>query len=198
MTLSATPGPAVTLATRGDRDRVLATVVAAFVADPAFRYFFPDDATYAEHATVFAGYLFDKRVEHGTVWLVDGGAAVSLWDPPGAAVCDPALDLPADVLARLDDYEGAVHGSIPTEPHWYLGVLATHPDHSGKRWGRLAIGAGLVEADLAGLPAYLETTNPANVELYLRSGFVVATHLPADPPRLGIPSWIMARPARQG
>jgi GNAT superfamily N-acetyltransferase len=186
----------VTRATPADRDRVVDTVVAAFVADPAFRYFFPDDATYAVHAAVFARHLFDKRVGQDTVWLVDGGAAVSLWDPPGAPASDLALALPDDVLGRLADYEAAVHGSMPTEPHWYLGVLATHPDHAGKRWGRLAVAAGLASADRAGLPTYLETTNPENVELYGRTGFVVSTHLAADPPRLGIESWIMVRSPR--
>ena len=33
-------------AARADRAAVVATVVAAFAADPAFRYFFPDDDTY--------------------------------------------------------------------------------------------------------------------------------------------------------
>jgi len=192
-----TPDPSVRRATPADRDRVITTVVAAFVDDPAFRYFFPDDSTYAWHATAFAGYLFDKRVGQGSVWLVEGGASVSLWDSPHAAASAEALDLPPDVLARLEAYEHAVHGSMPTEPHWYLGVLATHPDHAGKRWGRAAIAAGAAEADRDGLPSFLETTNPANVELYGRTGFVVDTQLLADPPRLGIPVWIMRRAPRK-
>jgi hypothetical protein len=40
--------PAVSLATTADHDRVIDTVVAAFVADPVFRYFFPEEETYAE------------------------------------------------------------------------------------------------------------------------------------------------------
>ena len=197
MTIPDASLPSVRRATVADRDRVIRTVVAAFVDDPAFRYFFSDDATYAEHAAAFTGYLFDKRVRHGSVWLVEGGASVSLWDSPGAHDSTAEPDLPPEVLARLDDYEQAVHGSMPTEPHWYLGVLATHPDHAGKRWGRAAIAAGTAEADSDGLPAFLETTNPANVELYGRTGFVVDTQLLADPPRLGIPVWIMRRAPRR-
>lgn len=185
--------PRVTQATVADRDRVLQTIVAAFVTDPAFRYFFPDDDTYPELAAIFAGWLFDKRVAQGTVWLVEGGGSVSLWDPPGAAPTVLRLDLPPEVLARLADYDAAVHDSMPTQPHWYLGVLATHPDHAGQRWGRVAMGVGLAEADRAGLPTFLETSSPANVELYGRTGFEVDTHLPVDPPRLGIPSWVMKR-----
>ena len=54
--------PEVVPATAAHRERWSATVVAAFVADPAFRFFFPDDATYPELAARFAGYLFDKRL----------------------------------------------------------------------------------------------------------------------------------------
>ena len=66
-----------------DRELVVATVVAAFDRDPAFRYFF-DDADFAAQAATFAGYLFDKRVSRNTVWMVGKAFAVSLWDGPDA------------------------------------------------------------------------------------------------------------------
>jgi hypothetical protein len=100
----------VTRATGADRDRVVETVVAAFATDPAFRFFFPDDDTYAEHAGVFAGHLFDKRVDLGTVWIVDGGSAVAMWQPPIAVADAPALDLPDDVLASTSAPAGASPG----------------------------------------------------------------------------------------
>jgi ribosomal protein S18 acetylase RimI-like enzyme len=164
----------ITQATPADRDQVVRTVVAAFVADPAYRYFFPDDETYDRYATTFTEYLFDKRVGLGTVWIAAGGAVAALWDPPQKQ-SQPglALDLPADVMARIDAYDEVVHPLLPTEPHWYLGVLATHPDHAGRRWGRAVMAAGVTAAHAEGLPAYLETTNPSNVDLYERAGWRV-------------------------
>lgn len=165
----------------------MATVVAAFVADPAFRYFFPDDQTYAAEAGAFAAHLFDQRVRQGTVWLIDAGVAdgsaggaVSMWNPPSAASLpdQPLLDVPTATRARIDAYEAAAHTALPTEPHWYLGVLATHPDHAGKRWGRAVMAAGLERAAADALPAYLETTSASNVELYERSGWSVAATVP--------------------
>ena len=158
-------------ATRADRDQVVATVVAAFVADPAYRYFFPDDGTYEVHATTFTEYLFDKRVDLGTVWIAAGGAVAALWDPPDKPNPGGRPDLPDDVLARIDRYDATVHPMLPTDPHWYLGVLATHPDQAGKRWGRRVMAAGVTTAHADGLPAYLETTNPSNVDLYEREGW---------------------------
>ena len=111
------PSATVTVAAPQDRDRVIDTVVAAFAADPAFRFFFPDDPTYAAHAAAFAGWLFDRRVGHGTVWVADGGASVAMWEPPrGGPTSEPTLPLPAAVLGRLQEYEDAVHTRLPAHP----------------------------------------------------------------------------------
>lgn len=176
------------------RERVIDTVVAAFVSDPAFRFFFTDDATFNHEAAAFAGYLFDRRVNRGTVWVVDGGAAVAMWDPPrsddraaenGHGYSGP--DLPAATLERLKRYDAVVGAVLPATPHWYLGILATHPHHTGRGWGRLAMTAGLDHAVEAGLPAYLETTNERNVELYQRAGWRLTGSAAVD----DLPIWVM-------
>ncbi len=182
-----TPRPA----TPADREAVVATVVAAFVHDPAFRYFFPDDETYDAEATAFAGALFDARVGHGTVWMLPGAEAVSLWEPPAAAAIAPVLPpIPVSEGAgrRIEAYEQAVHSAMTEEPHWYLGVLATHPDHAGQRLGRAMITPGVERAADDGVPAILETTNPANVELYQRAGWTVVADIDDGP----LPIWILA------
>jgi len=176
---------------------VLDTFVAAFAADPAVRFFFPDDDSYPGQAAAFAGHLFDRRVARGTVWIVDGGHAVSMWDRPVDADPDPAADarvrgLAGDASDRLAAYEAAVHTALPTTPHWYLGVLATHPDHAGRRWGRAVMSAGLAEAAAAGLPSYLETTNPGNVDLYRRAGWDVVETVTVRALTIWIMSYVQA------
>jgi hypothetical protein len=178
----------VRVASAADRPRVVDTVVAAFRADPAFQWFFRDPATFDRHATVFAGYLFDGRIDAGTVWVADAAAAVSMWDAPGGWRNVP-LDLPRDVQARLDRYGSVVHDLIPRTDHWYLGVLATHPDHAGRRLGRAVMAPGVRRAADEELPAYLETTNPVNVGIYRRSGWTVAAETSVD----DLPVWVMRR-----
>jgi ribosomal protein S18 acetylase RimI-like enzyme len=157
-----------------DREAVVATIVAAFASDPAFRYFFPDDATYPSRASAFAGYLFDKRVGLGTVWIAEAGSVAALWDPPSSrATDDHRLELPTDALHRIERYDCAVHPLLPDGPFWYLGVLATHPERAGQRLGRRLMAAGVTAAHADGLPAVLETMNPSNVELYRREGWEV-------------------------
>jgi ribosomal protein S18 acetylase RimI-like enzyme len=173
--------PTVVPATVGDRRRVLDTVDAAFRGDPAFRFFFPDEASYPSLVDRFVGHLYDKRVATGSAWVVDGGSAVALWDPPaghaarsavgpGAA---SAMALPADVQSRIDLWDSVVHELLPTEPHWYLGVLATHPAFAGRGWGRAVMRVGLDMAVREGVPACLETATQANVDLYRRCGWDV-------------------------
>ena len=184
------------MAVPGDRGRVVDSLVAAFGKDPVLRHLFPDDAGYPGHAAAFFGRLFDRRVHRGTIWTIEHGASVAMWDAPGAdggpAVHDDSLAdrLPADALGRVVAYDAAVHGALPSEPFWYLGVLGTHPDHAGRRWGHALMTTGLRRAAADGLPAVLETSNPGNVEVYRRAGWAVAAVVPAGP----LTVWIMRRP----
>ncbi|GIF71003.1 GNAT family N-acetyltransferase [Asanoa siamensis] len=180
-------------ATAAHRQQVVETVVAAFDQDPAFRYFFRDPVTRDAEAAEFAGHLFDMRVGPGTTWVVEGGLSLAMWDSPAgwSDNPEPKLTVSDDALARLDDYHRAVQGLFPRrpEPFWYLGVLATHPSQAGRRFGRSVMKPGLAAAAAAGLPAYLETTNPANVALYERAGWRVSgsTHLD------DLPIWVLTQ-----
>ena len=150
-------------------------MVAAFVADPVFTHLF--GAHYPEQAAVFAGALFDLRVDLGTIWLVERGASLAMWSPPapgGHTGVLGALDVPARTAERLAEYDHAVESLLPTSEHWYLGVLATHPASAGKGWGRVAMARGLASASKDGLPAYLETASDVNVGIYQRVGWKVA------------------------
>ncbi|WP_250003568.1 N-acetyltransferase [Actinoplanes sp. M2I2] len=180
----------ITVAGPGDRRGILDALVAAFVKDPVLRHLFPDDDTYPRYAEAFFGVCFDKRVHRRTVWTVHSGAATAIWEPPDATHPDDGLDgeLPPDVLRRVRAYDEAVHDALPREPFWYLGVLGTHPDHTGKRWAQAVMHAGLDSAAADGLPAVLETSNPANVGFYRRAGWRVTREL-TDP----LPTWIMQR-----
>jgi GNAT superfamily N-acetyltransferase len=173
------------LATEVDREGVVDTVVAAFANDPAFAYFFGDDP---DARRTFAEYLFDLRANTASVWQIDGGASVAMWDPPsrpdGSGLPD---SLPTAARQRLRGYDKAVHGMFPKSPFWYLGVLATHPLHAGRRLGRAVMQPGLDRARADGVPAYLETATAGNVALYERSGWQVTQQLSVD----GLDVWIL-------
>lgn len=169
-----------------EADAALGTVVAAFRHDPLLRWWFPDDATYAGLAGRFFGVLLQTRVEGGEVWVVDAGgaiAAVSMWVPPGGNLLGPEVvgeryaqvvaALPAPSAQRVAATDEVVDALLPDVPHWYLGVLATHPDHRGAGAGTAVCAPVFDAADRSGTPIVLETANPANVGYYTRRGFAV-------------------------
>jgi ribosomal protein S18 acetylase RimI-like enzyme len=179
-----TETPLITVAGPADRQRIVDCLVAAFPRDPVLRFLFPDD--YPRQAAAFFGYLFDKRVNKGTVWAV-GGIAAAIWEPPSGGD-DPAdgIDLPADAGARMKEYDDAVHAALPDEPFWYLGVLGTRPEAAGRGLGRALMAEGLRRAAEDGLPAFLETSKPENVGFYRRAGWEVAAEF--DEP---LHTWVM-------
>ncbi|HWS31426.1 MAG TPA: GNAT family N-acetyltransferase [Actinoplanes sp.] len=213
----------IAVAEAADRERIVETLVAAFVADPVLRFVFPGDVDYSRQAGIFFGHLFDKRVGRGAVWVADGGMATAIWEPPSvdkAGGPEPetgglkvaAGDLKAegsylkaeaagseagsagsgleglagDARERLRRYDDAVHAAFPERPYWYLGVLGTHPAAAGRRLGRTVMAEGLRRAAADGLPAYLETSRPGNVDLYRGAGWEVVAEV-SDP----LPIWIM-------
>ena len=65
-----------------------------------------------------------------------------------------------------------LHGAVPS-PHWYLNAIGTRPARQGEGLGAALVAAGTSQADGDGLPCYLETANPRNVEFFGRRGFEV-------------------------
>ncbi len=96
------------------------------------------------------------------------------------------------VALRALDETDKVH---PSEPHWYLALLGTDPDHQGKGYGTAAISPVLDICDRDGTPAYLESSKEQNVPFYERHGFEVTSTLDLSKgkgPRL----WLMWREPR--
>jgi GNAT superfamily N-acetyltransferase len=93
-----------------------------------------------------------------------------------------------DSLARIAAYDRAVHEALPPEPHWYLGILACHPERRGAGLGRRVAELGLAEAQRSGHPAALETTSFTNVAIYESAGWSVRSEI-EDPHGLSV--WVM-------
>jgi GNAT superfamily N-acetyltransferase len=142
---------------------------------------------------------------YGTVRTSEDRGAIAIWLPPGGVENTPQQVAELDALARrvlspasaaamhelLDRFEAA---RAPRPPHYYLGILATHPDHRGRGVGQRLLAEDLALWDVEGVPAYLESTNPANDHRYHRLGFVTDGGFTA--PIDGAPISTMWRPVR--
>lgn len=174
------------IAGAGDADAVTTTIALAFRDDPVWGPALgaPDGRT--DHLEQFWRFFVEGAIGHRTVFLQDGpsgeAATVAVWLPPGVDELTSAQEAEVDALMartltpdrfaayqRLWERFDAAHPHA--EPHMYLSLLATHPDHRGQGIGQRLLAENLAEFDAAGLPAYLESTNPANDHRYERAGF---------------------------
>lgn len=187
-----------TVAATGRR-KAVATIALAFAGDPMMRWSFPDPGRYLAVAHDFIDAFGGHAVEHGSADEVADFAAVALWLPPGIAPDGESMgaileeNMPADrmkdggaLVAQMNDFH-------PKEPHWYLPLIGTDPVHQGKGYGSALMAHALRRCDSEGLPAYLESSNAANVPLYERHGFKTIGEIQSgSSPKL----YPMLRPAR--
>jgi GNAT superfamily N-acetyltransferase len=126
--------------------------------------------------------------------MTPGYEAVSVWVPPGCPELNEAdegklgpmlVDLVgerAELLMEVFECFEAAHPR--TRDHYYLSLLGTHTDHRGSGLGMTLLAANLARIDAIGMPAYLESTNPGNLQRYASVGFEVfgTFDLPDDGP----------------
>jgi GNAT superfamily N-acetyltransferase len=111
-----------------------------------------------------------------------------------------AVETDADVCAALrlspvgagSAISGAMEKNHPRERHFYLFFMAVAPRFQGMGLGAAILEATLKRVDNAGMPAYLENSNPRNTRLYERAGFAAQKNISPE----GAPPLIaMWRPA---
>ncbi len=162
-------------------DTAVRILVDSFYRDPLWSWAMPDDdRRRAQHRAVWRLFV-EAAVPHSSVWLSGNGAATALWIPPGAAELtdeqaaqfEPMLvDLMGTGAARvLQTFDVLDQGHPHDEPHFYLSLLGTDPARLGHGYGLGLLADTLRVVDEAGVPAYLEASNEANVPLYTRYGF---------------------------
>ena len=95
------------------------------------------------------------------------------------APVEPAPTLfSGEEIERLVILGGVMSEGHPHERHWYLNVVSTLPSRQSQGLGGAVLAPVLDDADDNGWPCYLESSNPRNVSLYLRHGFVETGQLP--------------------
>ena len=174
--------PAVTVVSADKRGVALNTIVASFAADPLVRWIFPQADVYLTHAVQVFDNFGGAAFQAGTAFEIDNYAGVALWVPPGAddhsddesemselllnTVAEERMEEVGSVLGEMETYH-------PSEPCWYLPLIGVDTCHQGRGLGALLMKYALAKCDETGLPAYLESSNPANISLYERHGFEV-------------------------
>jgi ribosomal protein S18 acetylase RimI-like enzyme len=156
---------------------LVATVTMAFSTDPVARWVYPKPADYFRWFPGFVRAFAGRAIEDDTAISTSNYSGVALWLRPGAHPDESALSklvtdsLPVERQAEMFELFEKMDAGHPAEDHWYLPMIGVDTFQQN-----LGIGSGLMKlalerSDEQGLPAYLESSNPRNISLYLRFGF---------------------------
>jgi ribosomal protein S18 acetylase RimI-like enzyme len=169
----------VTTVAPADADRAVAVIMLAFSADPAARWTYPDPHDYVTNFPAIARAFGGGAFAAGTAHRVGEFAGAALWLPPGVHPDDAAMgaaferSVPSARLSELGAVFERMRSYHPREPHWYLPLIGVDPARQNRGHGSALLRHALAQCDRDRVPAYLESSNPANISLYERHGFVI-------------------------
>jgi GNAT superfamily N-acetyltransferase len=115
---------------------------------------------------------------HGATFVVDGLEGAAMWLPPGVEpdvegmmriIDENANEQTPELLSVLEQMS-VFH---PSEACWYLPLIGVDPVMQGRGFGALLMRHATMRCDAEGTVAYLESSSPRNISLYLRHGFEV-------------------------
>jgi GNAT superfamily N-acetyltransferase len=165
------------VAVPADLARITATLWAAFGEDPLWTWAFPG----SEKLDVWWRFLVQSALRYPSVWVAGDYEAISVWIPPGGSelteaeeqrvesLIDELLGPRAQQVIELIDSFDRSHPK--DAPHYYLSLFGTHPARRGHGIGMRLLAENLARIDEQAMPAYLESSNPANDRRYERVGF---------------------------
>ncbi len=175
----------ITPAKPSDLEEAVECWAAAFAQDPITRFLLQPGGGYRERVARFFSLLVQARIALEMPVLVARGPSGIQGAAMGYATACP--DWPADLATQWEAFEQTIPGiaqrmatydeiagkGIPSEPHYFLGVIGVDPDLRGTGTGKqlLASFCSLSANDPVSKGVYLETANPSNVGFYERAGF---------------------------
>lgn len=185
----------VRIASADDVPEVAGVLASGFSDDPVMSWVFDEAERETKLAALFGYSLTSRFLPVGSTYVTEDAAAG--WLPPGQALMEGGsgdegafanrllgAGASIDELMRLGAMGAAMDAAHPTEPHWYLAMIAARQARRGRGLGSVLMRHALEFVDAQRAPAYLESSNPRNITLYERHGFVVTgtIEIPDGPP----------------
>jgi GNAT superfamily N-acetyltransferase len=178
-----------------DPDEITDLVSEAMCDGPVARWMNPDARARRRDSVGYFAIVVEHAVRFGEIYATADGetgrlAGVALWFPFTSLIPSPAdyqtrlKQVTGPAFDRACELDAALEARHPLDAHHYLAILAVRPDHQGHGIGSALLDRHHARIDRAGLPAYLESNDPRNRDLYLRHGYVCdkPIELPDGPP----------------
>lgn len=169
--------------------RCVETLSAALLDDPGWRHVIPEEQPRRAALRAIVRISVREARRHGGGLVAhheDKILGVALWVPPGRyplprlrqlmtapAMLALAVRVGPERVSRLASFGNSLDSVFPGESVWYLQALGVDPQAQRRGIGSLLLNPVLDRADAAGLPCYLETAKPENVDYYRRFGFAL-------------------------
>ncbi len=168
-------------ALRTNTSSMVASLCDAFADDPGLSWIWPDRDDRLQRLPHFFEPIIEGTIEYGTALHSQGCEAISLWRQPGQINPGPeemkrGLPHMAQAFSAGRERSTLMSETLKTrQPKdflwWYLQFIGVRPAAQGTGLGGAAIRAGIALARAAGMPVYVEVTNPQNVGYYQHVGF---------------------------
>jgi ribosomal protein S18 acetylase RimI-like enzyme len=193
-------------ATLEDATRISHLLAASFSRDPIFNWMTRVNGRAAALNRFFHWVMRERAIPLGETWMTTDGYAAAAWIAPYAEAKPESLAEELRLVSVLMSLTGvsrfsrgaamakAIEHAHPPEPYFYLAFVGVAPRFQGAGLGTALLENTLARVDAAGMPAFLENSNPRNVKLYERFGFRVTREITArkDAP----PLFAMLRPGK--
>lgn len=177
----------------GDFAALTETLSLAFDSDAHINWIVRQDAQREAAMRKLFDLLLGDLGKQAEIFAATDLKAAAIWFPPGASQLGLAAQI--RVALRFASISGwknlalrayglnLMEARHPKEPHYFLQTIGVDPSVQGKGYGAALLQALLSRCDEAGMAAYLETGNRANIAFYQKYGFrtISSARLPQGP-----------------
>jgi ribosomal protein S18 acetylase RimI-like enzyme len=189
-----------------DVEKTINTLVHSFIDDSLFCYFVPEKERRLRILPKFFNYRIRNGLLYGKVLAtsedIEGVVILTLSDYKEfswlRAIRTGGIGLyratGSETLSRMREVESFVinkRDECISEPHWYMGSLAVHPDYQGKGFASKLVRPVLEMCSSEDMPCVLETQDEGLVEIYKHYGFIVIDSFTL--PLANLPHWVMVK-----
>lgn len=170
-------------ATRADKDKVVALLHHSFNDNLSVQFMVGGGAGRSKRLRRLMTYSFELCYRYGEIWLSEhkDGCALILY-PHLKTVSFQTIWLDIQLLFGVIRFSGLkkvlrrerlIAAQHPASPFCYLWFIGVNPQAQGRGIGSELLIEILTDTKSSGIPVYLETSVPKNVEWYRKLGFQV-------------------------
>jgi ribosomal protein S18 acetylase RimI-like enzyme len=174
--------PGIHLADVNDKATVLKILTEAFISDPHMSWLIERSKNKNKLNIIFE-YVIDETLSKGRIYLTDNNQGAALWQSREKEKFSFSFikrnlsflyKLGISTVARNLGFVKVSHSHFPPDQKfYYLLAIGVLPEGRGKGLASKLMDPVLENCRANKIPVFLETANPANVEIYKKKGFVL-------------------------